>query len=239
MNRRILVVLTLGLTAGAAAAGAQPTPSGPGPWYGPEQSIRLRVGGFQPQGDSQYWDEKERDFTGDAKDLKDAFGEIAYQIDLAPLFGLRFTGTTFEGQNDQAYRDFTDEDDNDITHTTTLEIASATVGGVFYLAPRQSAFRPYLGAGAGLYAWRLEEDGSFIDFTPPPAVIFDATLEAEGTAFGYYALAGFEVPLGRSASFFAEGRWTQAEDDLEDDFVDFGKLDLSGTDVGAGIAWRF
>jgi outer membrane protein W len=235
MSKQLCVFLTLALAATALPAAAQ----GRG-WYGADQNFRLRLGGFQPAGDSEYWRDKEVDFTGEASDLTNVSFGIDYRVDLAPQLGLQFSGTTFEGEMDQEYRDFVDDSGFEIRHTTRLELASVTAGVVLFLTEPGAAVRPYLGAGAGAWFWRLEEDGEFIDFTPPPPVIFDATLESEGTAFGYYGQAGFEVPVGRQWSFFAEGRWQQVEDDLADDFADdFGKIDLSGLDVGAGVSWRF
>lgn len=239
MSKRLstLFLLALALAAGPAWAGDRDYGYR---WYGdPEHNIRLRLGGFEPRGDSEYWDDKQRDFTGDPQDLEDVSFGLDYRVDLTPHVGLMFSGTLFEGELDQEYLDFEDDRGNAIGHTTSLELASATAGLVFHFTGPEAAIRPYVGAGGGLYAWRLEEDGEFIDFTPPPPVIFEGLLEAEGNAFGYYLLAGLDVPVGRNWSFFAEGRWQRVEDELGDDFEDFGDLDLSGRDLSAGIAWRF
>jgi outer membrane protein W len=233
MSKRHCVILTLALGAAALPAAAQ------GGWYGADQNFRLRLGGFQPEGDSEYWHHKEAAFTGEASDLEDLSFGVDYRVDLAPHFGIQFSSSTYEGDTVQEYRDFVDSDGFGIRHNTRLEVSSATLGAVILLGGPNAPVRPYLGAGGGAYFWRLTEDGEFVDFTPPPPVIFGATLESEGTAFGYYAQAGLEVPLGRQWGLFVDGRWQQVEDDLDDDFAGFGKLDLSGIDVGAGISWRF
>ncbi len=232
-KRTAISALLLGATLFTGAAEAQ-GPSGP-----IEQSVRLRLGTFKPAGDSQYWDDKARDFTGGAADFEDAIGGVDYQVEFTPHFGLLFSGSAYQGQLDQSYRGFSDPRGGSVGHTTTLEISSLTAGLVFHLAGRNAAFRPYLGAGGGLYSWRLEEDGRFIDFTPPPPTIFRANSVAEGDAYGYYGLAGFEVPIGRSWGFFAEGRWHEVDDELTDDFAGFGTLDLSGRDLSAGVTYRF
>ncbi|HRC84675.1 MAG TPA: hypothetical protein PK413_03600, partial [Thermoanaerobaculia bacterium] len=61
----------------------------------------------------------------------------------------------------------------------------------------------------------------------------------DGVAYGWYGLVVLEVPVSSAMSFFAEGRWTDAEDDLSGDFEDLGKLDLSGRALSAGVSWRF
>jgi opacity protein-like surface antigen len=232
-KRTTLPALLLGLLLVAAAADAQ-APSGP-----IEQSVRLRLGSFRPEGNSQYWHDKAVDFNGKASDLEDAIGGIDYQVALNPHLALLFSGSSYQGQNDQSYRNFTDSRGGEVSHTTTLDIASLTAGLVFHLAGPNAPFRPYLGGGGGVYAYRLEEDGRFIDFNPPPPTVFRADSVAEGKAYGYYWLAGFEVPVGRSWGFFAEGRWHQVDDELGDDFAGFGKIDLSGRDVSAGVSYRF
>lgn len=206
---------------------------------GPEQSLRLHVGSFRPDGKSEYWKDKERDFTRTAKDFEDVIGGVDYQIELGDHLGLLLSAAGYETSVDQSYRDFTDNRGFPVSHTTSLEVASATVGVVYHLAGRGAALRPYVGAGAGLYTWRLEEDGRFVDFTPPPATIFRANSVAEGEVFGRYWLVGFEVPISSHIAFFAEGRWQDAEDDLGDDFEGFGKLDLSGRNASAGVSFRF
>jgi outer membrane protein W len=232
-KRTTLTLLLLGSALVAATAEAQ-APLGP-----VEQSVRLRLGSFRPEGDSRYWDDKALEFTGEASDFEDAIGGIDYQVALNPHFALLFSGSSYEGELRQSYLDFTDSRGDEISHRTTLEIASLTAGVVFHLTGRNAPFRPYIGGGGGLYSWRLEEDGRFIDRTPPPPTIFRADSVAEGDAFGYYGLVGFEVPVGRSWGFFAEGRWHKVDDELSDDFSTFGKIDLSGRDVSAGVSYRF
>jgi opacity protein-like surface antigen len=236
--KRLTIALVLLTFAAAAPAAAAYRPRHP---YRepPDNALRLRIGGFVPDGDSEYFQDKALDFSGDAKDLEDVSFGLDYRLEITPQFSLLFSGTLFEGQNDQHYLDFTDDRGNDIEHTTTLEIDSLTVGAVVHLLGPEAVVRPYLGAGGGLYSYRLEESGDFIDFNPPPPEIFNGTFKAQGETFGYYLLGGFEVPVSRNVAFFAEGRWQYAEDELQDDFEGFGDLDLGGRDLAAGITWRF
>jgi opacity protein-like surface antigen len=151
-----------------------------------------------------------------------------------------FSGDAYGAEEDLAYRDFGDERDRDIFHTTTLDIASLTAGLTFNLTGRGAAVVPYLGVGGGVYFWNLEESGDFIDFgDPDDLVIFTGTFDESGEALGWYWLAGVEVPLGAQWAFFAEGRWHQVEDELAGDFAGFGDLDLSGRQINGGFSWRF
>jgi opacity protein-like surface antigen len=206
--------------------------------YEREGEFRLRLGAFRPEGDSEYWTDKQQEFTGDPSDFENAVGGIDYLLGLNNQLSLMFSGSYFEGDTTQSYRDFDDNFGDRIRHDTTLGIGSLTAGLLVHLTGPDAPVSPYLGGGGGAYFWRLEENGDFIDFNHNNE-IFNASLESTGTAFGYYLVAGLEAPISRNLSVFAEGRWTQAEDDLSEDFEGFGKLDLSGREVSAGLAWSF
>jgi opacity protein-like surface antigen len=206
--------------------------------YG-DGELRFHLGSFRPSGDSEYWDSIRSDFTNsDPSDFEDASFGVDYLLPLNDRLSVMFAGTWYEGASTNAYRNFEDNFNNRIRHDTTLDIGSATVGLVFHLLPRGAAVQPYIGAGGGVYPWRLEERGDFIDLDNPNLPIFRDHFQSNGTAFGYYGLVGLEAPITRNVSIFAEGRWTKVDDDLEDDFEGFGKLDLSGREIAAGFAWR-
>jgi opacity protein-like surface antigen len=204
-------------------------------FYERDGAFRIHLGDFQPEGDSEYWNDKELQFTGGADDLENASFGIDYLLPLNRNLSLQFAGTAYEGDTTQAYRGFVDNFGDRIRHDTTLGIASATVGVVVHPFGSDAPVSPYIGAGGGSYFWSLEEEGDFIDRNDD---IFFAKLKDDGVAFGYYYLVGIEAPITRRVSIFGEGRWSQAEDDLSDDFEGFGKLDLSGRTFLVGLSWN-
>jgi outer membrane protein W len=223
--------------AGCCAAAAAPAFAQRGATYN-ESSFRVHAGVFEPQGDSSYFDDTEDLFDGDPKDLRDPIGGIEYRLGLTRHVALAFGLDAWSGDTTQSYTDFVDNGNDRIRHDQSLDIASATVGVVFRFAP-DAPVRPYVGVGGGLYSWRLEEKGDFINFNTPRLDIFNARLKSDGVAGGAYVLAGLDVPVSDRVSLFAQGKWTEAEDDLDQDFEGFGKIDLSGRQVTAGISWNF
>jgi hypothetical protein len=205
--------------------------------YERDGAFRIHIGDFQPEGDSEYWDDKFEDFTGEIDDFENVSFGADYLFNLNRNFGLLFSGNYYQGDRTQSYRDFVDNFGNDIRHDTTLAITSLTAGVHFSILGPNAPVIPYVGAGGGLYIWRLEEDGDFIDFGPGADEVFSATLESEGEAFGYYGLIGLEVPINPVLSFFGEARWTIVDDELDGDFEGFGDIDLSGREFVAGISW--
>ncbi|HET9766842.1 MAG TPA: outer membrane beta-barrel protein [Thermoanaerobaculia bacterium] len=223
----------------AAALPAEAQPHGHYEHYGNQQSVRLRLGLFTPDGDSDFFDDTARDFTGDAQDFEDLVAGGDYVFEMHRHVGIMLSGDYFEGHQDQSYRNFEDNQGNRISHTSTLDISPLTAGIVVRLAPDEFPVKPYVGAGGGLYVWRYEESGDFIDFGGIIRPVFTDTLEDDGAALGYYLMAGLEVPISPYFSLFAEGRWDRADDELGGDFADLGTLDLSGRRVMGGIAWHF
>jgi opacity protein-like surface antigen len=208
--------------------------------YGSDRDgeFRLRLGAFQPDGNSQYWDGIRHDFTGSStRDFQAPDFGLDYILPLNGPLNLIFSGSIYQGSSTNSYRNFADNFGNRIRHDTTLDIASLTAGLLVRLAPRRSPVQPYIAVGGGVYPWRLKESGDFVDFSTPNNTIFSADLKSDGNAFGYYGLLGLEVPVSRRVNLFVEGRWTHVNDDLNKDFEGFGRLDLSGTEVAAGVSW--
>lgn len=229
-------ILTKTLTAAALVTLASALPAAA--QHRDANELRLRAGVFEPEGDSDYWIDNVDQFIEEVSDYEaTAFG-VDFRLGLGGRLGLLFSVDGYEGDNTRAYRDFVDERGNDIFNTATVEITSATAGLMVYLAPTHSPVQPYVGAGGGIYAYTLDESGEFIDFSDDDAIFEDA-FETDGTTFGYYLLAGLDVPIGNQWSLFAEGRWHYAEDELEGDFEGFGDLDLSGRSLMAGVAIKF
>lgn len=221
---------------GSSSASAQPHQR----WaQSGDNELRVRFGAFTPDGGGEYFADKFVDFTGQAADFEDGAFAVEYTRDLLPLLDLVVSGGAYEGIQEQRYRDYEDDRGNAIAHTTSLEIDHLEAGLRLRLGPPHARLLPYVVGGVGLYSYRLSEDGDFIDFTPPPPTIFDDRFEAEGAAVGWFAAAGLQLAVTRNTSLFAEGRWRRAEDELGDDFSEFGTLDLSGRELALGVAWRF
>ena len=212
------------------------------PYKGPPTSkniLRLNVGYFSPNGGSDYWNDKELDFTGSPDD----FANVAFGIDyirlLTERLGLLVTANFWEGDSQQSYRDYVDEFGANITHTTTVSTESIEVGLIYSFLSRRAAVVPYVGGAGGYYSWRLEEAGDFIDFGILPAEIFTDSFDSSGGTFGWSGIFGLEIPFSQKWSLLLEGRWQGIRAELEGDFQGFGTLDLSGSNFRIGAAYGF
>ena len=237
MRRTTLTILaTAAVLLLATAADAQPRY---GSNYGSNNALRFRLGLFTPDADSTYWNDNFDVFTGDGEDFEDGTFGIDFRYGLGRRSSLMFSGDVWEGQHDQAYRDYVDERGRDIFHSTTLDIASLGAAYVINFTGSGATVQPYAGIGGAVYFWDLEESGDFIDFFPQEPEIFTTTFKDNGEAYGWYWLLGVEFPLGPRWGAFAEARWQRADDDLSGDFEGLGKVDLSGRTISGGLSWRF
>ena len=222
--------------AALAALVALPAVAQRGP-YGGDGTFRVRFGEFTPRGENDYWIDTRNDFTGDEDDFADDLLGVDYLHPLGPRMSLLVGISAWESDFAQQYDDFVDPNGLGIFHTTSFELTALEAGLVWNLLDRGASISPYVGVGAGYYDWTLTEDGEFIDFGD--LSIFDARFTDSGDSFGWFWLAGIEIPIGSTASVFAESRWNDVDDNLTGDFEGLGTLDLSGHSITFGIGWGF
>ncbi len=210
-----------------------------GPAIAQDNALRFSAGIFEPDGESQYWNETFDTFAGNISDFDDAEVSFEYQRRLTRRLSLVAGASAYEGSQNLGYFDFVDPQGFDILHEGTLEIDTATLGIRLDLASQGSVIIPYVAIGGGFFSWTLTEDGEFVDFGVVPEEIFASTFEDDGVTFGSYFAAGVDVPIGNSFAIFGEVKWTDAQDDLSGDFAGLGELDLSGQRIAAGFSWSF
>ena len=234
----ISILIVLGATLLALPATAQYRSPYPAPRSEPNV-LRFHAGLFQPDGGPDYWRDKRREFTGAADGLEDVAAGFDYLRLVSERLAVLGAVNAFEGSLDQSYLDFVDESGANITHTTSLEIVSFDLGLLWFITHRSAPVVPYIGGGGGIYSWTLEEKGDFIDFGVEPPVIFTDTFDDKGETFGWFALAGLDIPVSDTWTVFVEGKWQWAKDRLGGDFEGFGDLDLSGPEFRAGFSFAF
>lgn len=235
--KALLVVMSLYFVSLPALAQYASRPyTGP---QAPKNQLRLNVGYFTPNGGSDYWNDKQLDFTGSSEDFANATVGLDYIRLLTGRLGLLVTANFWDGDSNQSYRDYTDDVGANITHTTKVSTNSLEVGLIYSFLPRQAAVIPYIGGAGGYYDWELEEAGDFIDFGAFPPQIFSDSFSSSGGTFGWSGIFGLEIPFGQKWSLLFEGRWQGVQAELEGDFQGFGTLDLSGGSARIGASYGF
>jgi len=252
MKRRTLafflvVPWTFAGTAGAAPSEAAQDPRADFLFGRPRGSLGARGSWQIPAASSDIYDFFNEQLTVEKNDFDSfAFGvdgsfAVASRIDLVAGFEISRASMTSE------YRDFTDENDLPILQDTRLTIVPVTLSAKLYLTPRgrevsRYAFvpakvRPYVGGGGGFVWYELEQAGDFVDFVD--LGIFTSVFRSSGFGFATQAFGGVEVGLTPRWFLTVEGRYLWSDADLDEDFVSFEPIDLSGARIGAGINFSF
>lgn len=148
---------------------------------------------------------------------------------------------------DSEYREFEEDNGAPITQTTELRTVPLTGSIKAYLTPRgreisrfsfvPSKARPYVGAGAGLIWYRLNQGGDFVDFVD--LSIFPDEFQSSGWGTEAHVFGGLDVQINPKWYLSLEGRYVWADADLSGDFVGFDPIDLSGLRITAGFSMSF
>ena len=105
-------------------------------------------------------------------------------------------------------------------------------------------FVPYVGAGAGVTRYTFRQTGDFVDFATENQAagtfrIFTDVFQSEGWAPSLHAFGGTDIMVFKRLYLTLEGRYTSVYAELDQDFIDFEPMDLSGFRFGAGINFVF
>jgi opacity protein-like surface antigen len=248
------VAATLALAALPALAAAQTgprpvTPAAPGDFlFGrPQAEVGVRGGWSFARGGSDWYDFVTDQLTLEPRD----FDAVTVASDVGIWLPGRFTaigGVEFtHTQPGSEYRRLVDNNRQPINQTTRLNVVSLT-GGVKYaltergrsigrLAWIPTRVAPYVGAGAGATFYDLRQTGDFVDFVDRS--VFPAVFRSRGWAPTFYVGGGADVRVLRRMQISADFRYRRAEAELNNTWVDFDPLDLSGARMTVGTSWQF
>lgn len=171
--------------------------------------------------------------------------DLDFRVSSRLMLGL---GIWYAGSSTPSeYRDFVDQDNLPIEQTTKFRRLPVTANLKFYLTPRGRSIgnfawipakvAPYVGVGGGGMWYSFEQNGDFID--QPSLNVFHDSFKSSGWTPEGHATAGVDVSLTPRLVLTGEGRYTYAKAKMDQDFVGFDKIDLSGFAITAGLAIRF
>ena len=141
-----------------------------------------------------------------------------------------------------------------IQQVTELQQMHFTGSAKFGLLPRgrqisrlawiPRTFVPYVGAGAGVTRYTFRQTGDFVDFATENRAagtfrIFTDVFQSQGWAPSLHAFGGTDILVFKRLYLTLEGRYTAVYAELDQDFIDFDPMDLSGFRFGAGINFVF
>jgi outer membrane protein W len=221
MMRRLLVSYgAVALIAGFVAA----------PQASAQQSFNFYIGGFTPRaadarGTNDVLFQDLNTFAFRINDFNGATVGGEYLVGLTHNFegglGIGFYQRTVPS----VYLNFVNSDGSEIEQDLKLRVIPFTATIRFLPLGNDGPFKPYVGGGVGIYAWRYSETGQFIDENNN---VFLGNFVGSGTTVGPVILGGVRVPIG-AVDVGGEIRYQGGKADLPSDQTFAGpKLDLSG-----------
>lgn len=237
-----VVAATLSLPSAAEAQGGSGFRFKP-----PVGSFTIRGGFAAPRASSQIFDFTREQLTLEKSDFNStAWGadlaiRVADRADIVLGVGLTYSRTGSE------FRDFVDLDDLPIQQTTKFVRVPTTLSLKWYLGDRgrsvgrfawiPASFSPYVGAGGGVLWYEFEQEGDFVDIETLD--IFFDIIESSGTTGTGHVFLGSDLSLSPRFALTGEGRYSFGNVRMDQDFIGFDNIDLSGFQVTLGIAVRF
>ncbi|HTY63142.1 MAG TPA: hypothetical protein VMG30_12910 [Acidobacteriota bacterium] len=213
----------------------------------PKGFLGFRIGRFFPQADSDFFDMVTKNLTLEKSDFQSWDFGIDGGADLQKRVELIFSFDYSRRTKASEFRNYVDANNLPITQTTRIEQIPLTGGVKFLLIPRgrgvgkfawlPSAIVPYIGGGAGVLWYRLEQEGDFVDESSNE--IFSDHLTSSGWAPTVYAGGGADIHVFKTAFLTLDLRYVYAKPELNREFVSFKSLDLSGLRVSAGLQFHF
>ncbi|MCC7125598.1 MAG: hypothetical protein IT178_12175 [Acidobacteria bacterium] len=213
----------------------------------PRGSIGVRGSLLVPGERSDLFDFLQNQLTIDRGDFRSAAFGADLAFTLTPRIDLVGSMDISRKTVASEYRDFVDNELLPIEQRTSLRQAGVTASVRYALAPRgerigrfawiPSRVQPYVGAGGGLIFWRFQQEGDFVDYED--GRVFPEFFSSNGISPTAHALGGLDIVVYKRMLFTLEGRYQWARGDLENDFIGFEPIDLSGVRASAGFRFVF
>ena len=213
----------------------------------PSVTVALRLGAAVPNTSDDIYDFFTEELTLDRKDFTSAVFGMDLAAHVNPQLDVVLGIGTAASSKRSEFRDWVDQDDLPIEQTTRLIRVPITAGLKYYLVERgRSVGRyayvpakvlPYIGAGGGLQWYELKQEGDFIDHET--LEVFTDRLVSSGTTPTAHVMAGAEWWFSTRFGLTVDGRYSWSKSDLDRDFSDFDKINLSGVQLTTGLSVRF
>ena len=144
---------------------------------------------------------------------------------------------------------YVDDDGLPIEQMTTLRVIPVTASvryyplsrgeGISELAWLPARTTPYVGVGGGLAWYRLAQTGEFVAVDDEGAFIFADDFESSGSGIIGHIHAGVDHWFTARLGANVEGRYSFGSAKPDGDFLGWESIDLSGLQLGLGLALRW
>ncbi len=197
------------------------------------QSVNLKIGLFVPRMESDLWETNIKNLTFDRADMVNVYYAGEYEAFLNRYCSFTLEVGSYTKNIYAEYRDFTYDDGAPIYQNISLRLTPIEANLKYYPLGHRHRVFPFIGAGAGVYAWTYQQWGDFINFED--LSINEGFAETRRFAFGLNGRAGLVFRFHSKLALALEGKYTYLKGRLSEYFEGFESLDLGGLTVNASI----
>jgi outer membrane protein W len=201
------------------------------------QSIHLKIGLFIPELQSDLWSVNRENLTFERSDMVNVVYGGEYEFYFNRLFSLSLEVGSYAKTVFAQYRDYEFEDGTPISQNISLRIVPVEANLKYHPLGHRNRLNPYVGIGAGVYAWTYQQFGNFINFEDDS--ISEGFAETRRFAFGLNGRAGVAYRFQQRLGILLEGKYHYLQGKLSRNFEGFEPLDMSGFLINAGIMFYF
>jgi opacity protein-like surface antigen len=212
----------------------------------PSGGVTVRAGWFIDNASSGFFDQARQDLTLDKSDFSGPTLGADVAVRLTPQLDLTFDGAWIGSSTKSHYRDYVDNNNQEIEQTTTLRRVPLTANLKAYLVPRGRSVGslayipakvvPWVGVGGGLEWYKLEQSGDFINMGT--GVVYNDRLTSSTWAPAVQGMGGVDVTLTPRIALSGDARYLWSRASMNDSFDGFDKIDLSGVSIALGVTFR-
>ncbi len=212
----------------------------------PDAGLTVRFGYSAASASSDFYRQTTSLFNLDKSDFSGPTVGAEFDVRVAPQFDigldLSWAGVTRQSH----YRNFVDNNDQEIEQSTSMHRVPLTVNVKAYLAPRgrsvgrlayiPSKVVPWVGAGVGASWYKVRQAGDFVANT---GAVYSDEITDSGWGPAFQGMGGVDVTLTPRIALMGDARylWSRASMGSAS-FAGFDKIDLSGVSVALGVTFR-
>jgi hypothetical protein len=212
----------------------------------PDGGLTIRFGYAAASANSDFYRQTTSLFNLDKSDFSGPTVGAELDVRIAPQFDvgldLSWAGVTRQSH----YRNFVDNNDQEIEQSTSVHRVPVMVNVKAYLAPRgrsvgrlayiPSKVVPWVGAGVGADWWKVEQSGDFINTAT--GVVYNDKVTDSGWGPAVQGIGGVDITLTPRIALTGDARYVWSKASMGSDFGGFDKIDLSGVSVALGVTFR-
>ena len=197
------------------------------------QSVNMKLGLFAPRLESDLWAINLENLRFNRSDMINAYYAGEYEFYFSRYASFSFEIGSYSRSIYTEYRDYTFEDGSPIMQNISLRIVPIEANLKYYPMGHRYRVFPFIGVGAGVYAWTYQQWGDFVNFEDDS--VNEGFAETRRFALGLNTRIGLVYRFQSRLAFALEGKYQYLRGRLNDYFEGFDQLDMGGFSANVSI----